>query len=136
MVVTLQNCIEKLLRDDLIQQAHVYSYKSKKYWVIIKSINVMLSNNEVITIPNGFYYDMATIPKILWSIVRPFNDALLATLIHDYLYIHQETHNLTRAEADKEMLIWSNKINNNKFDNYIRYVFVRLLGWLWWKKLI
>lgn len=136
MVVTLQNCVEKLLKDDVIQQSHVYSYKSKKYWKIIKSIHILLSNKEVITVPYGFYYDMATIPKLLWSLIRPFNDALLATLIHDYLYIHQEVHNLTRAQVDKEMLIWSNKINGNKFDNYLRYVFVRLLGWLWWKKLI
>ena len=133
MVVTLQNCVEKLLKDDVIQQSHVYSYKSKKVLKIIKSIHILLSNKEVITVPYGFYYDMATIPKLLWSLIRPFNDALLATLIHDYLYIHQEVHNLTRAQVDKEMLIWSNKINGNKFDNYLRYVFVRLLGWLWWK---
>lgn len=136
MVITQKNIIGKLLKDDVIQQSYVYSYKSKKYWKINKPIDVMLSNNNVITIPEGFYYDMATIPKWLWSIVRPYNDALFATLIHDYLYIHQETHDMTRYQVDKEFLLWSNLTNRNKLDNKIRYIFARAFGWLWWKKII
>lgn len=136
MVITQQNVISKLLKDNVIEQSYVYSYKSKKYWKINKSIIVKLSDNNTITIHNGFYYDMATVPKWLWSFIRPFNDALFATLIHDYLYIHQETHNMTRYEVDKEFLLWSNLINKNKFDNHLRYLFVRLFGWLWWNKLI
>ena len=137
MIVTEKNVISKLLKDDVIQQSYVYSYKSKKYWKISKPIHVMLSNKSIITISEGFYYDMATVPKWLWSIVRPFNDALFGTLIHDYLYIHQETHNMTRHEVDKEFLFWSNLTNKkNKTDNYLRYLFVRVFGWLWWKKIV
>lgn len=136
MIITKYNVIEKLLNDDIIQQCYVYSYKSKKFWKITKSIHIMLSNGNVITVPYGFYYDMATIPKWLWSIIRPFNDGLFATLIHDYLYIHQETHNMTQKEVDNEFLFWLNLTNKNKFDNKIRYLFVRIFGWLWWKKLL
>ena len=136
MIITKKNIISKLLKDNVIEQSYVYSYKSKKYWMITKQIDILLSDNTIISIPKGFYYDMATVPKYLWSIIRPFNDALFATLIHDYLYIHQETHNMTRYQADNEFLSWSNIINKNKFDNYLRYLFVRIFGWLWWKKII
>lgn len=132
-MVNLSNVVDRMMTDNLIIQSYVYSYKSKKYWKIINKINVLLSNDEVIVIPKGFYYDMATVPKWLWSLVRPYNDGLIAFLIHDYLYVHQDVHSMNRYEADMEMLIWLNRTNSNKFDNYLRFFFVRLLGWLWWR---
>ena len=78
---------------------------------------------------------MATVPKWLWSIVRPFNDGLIGYLIHDRLYVIRD-HEMTRKEVDEEMLFWTNLTNKNKFDNYLRYFIVRLLGWLWWNKIV
>jgi hypothetical protein len=105
--------------------------------MIIQPLTVELSDKSIIEIPRRFMYDMATVPKWLWSFVRPFNDGLLAFLIHDYLYIHQEAHNLTRKQCDQEMLFWLNIINKrNSMDNYFRYFIVRCLGWLWWKKIV
>lgn len=136
-MITKYNIVSKLLKDDLIKQSYVYSYRSKKYWKVIEPLTIELSTGKIINIPIGFYYDMSTVPKFLWGIVRPFNDALFAYLIHDYLYIHQEKHNMTRKEADKEMLYWSNIVNRrNKFDNKMRYFFVRVFGWLYWYKII
>jgi hypothetical protein len=34
------------------------------------------------------------------------------------------------------MLFWTNLTNKNKFDNKLRWVIVRLLGWAWWNKII
>ena len=123
------------MTDDVIHQTYVYSDISNKYWKITKPVTVELSNKEVITIPKGFYYDMASVPKFLWSIVRPFNDGLLATLIHDYLYVHRKP-GWTRAKVDKEYLKWMNQSNSNKLDNYVRYIFVRVFGWAVWKKIV
>lgn len=124
------------MTDLLIIQSYVYSDVSAKYWMIIQPLIIELKDGSVIFIPRGFTYDMSTVPKWLWSVVRPFNDGLLAFLIHDYLYVHQEKHNLTRKQADDEMLFWLNIINKNKFDNYLRYYIVRLLGWLWWRNIV
>jgi hypothetical protein len=104
--------------------------------MIIQPLTVQLSTGDIISIPRGFVYDMATVPKWLWSIVRPFNDGLIGFLIHDYLYVHQEKHHLTRKQVDAEMLYWLNITNKNKFDNYLRYCIVRLLGWMWWKNIV
>ncbi len=133
--ITEDNVIEQLLSDELIVQSYVYSNKSQKYWKIQQPITVELSNGELINIPKGFVYDMSTVPKFLWSFVRPFNDGLFGYLVHDVLYV-QRAHGMTRAQSDKEMLFWTSITNKNKFDNYLRYYIVRLLGWLWWYKII
>lgn len=135
MYVTKDNVIEQLETDELIVQSYVYSNKSQKYWKIQQPITVTLSNGKTINIPKGFVYDMSTVPKLLWSFVRPFNDGLFGYLVHDVLYV-QRVSGMTRAQCDKEMLFWTNLTNDNKFDNYLRYLFVRAFGWLWWNKII
>lgn len=135
-MITKDNVIRKLMTDLLIIQSYVYSNVSSKYWMIIQPLTVQLSTGDIINIPRGFVYDMATVPKWLWSIIRPFNDGLIAFLIHDYLYVHQDKHSLNRKQVDNEMLFWLNITNNNKFDNYLRYYIVRLLGWMWWKNIV
>jgi hypothetical protein len=133
--ITKNNVVEQLLSDELIVQSYVYSDKSAKYWKIQNPLTVELSNGEVINIPKGFVYDMSTVPKWLWSFIRPVNDGLFGYLIHDRLYVIRD-HKMTRKECDQEMLFWTNITNDNKFDNYLRYYIVRLLGWLWWYKII
>lgn len=135
-MITKDNVIALLGRDDLIIQSYAYSRKSKRFWVIMSPLTVQLSNEHIISIPKYFYYDMATIPPFLWSIIRPYDDALIAYVIHDYLYINQSKHSLNRYQVDREMLFWANITSKNKFNNYLRYFFVRLFGWLWWKKLL
>lgn len=133
--ITKNNVVEQLLSDELIVQSYVYSDKSGKYWKIQNPITVELSNGEVINIPKGFVYDMSTVPKWLWSFVRPVNDGLFGYLVHDTLYVNK-VKGMTRKQVDKEMLFWTNITNDNKFDNKLRYTIVRLLGWLWWYKII
>jgi hypothetical protein len=133
--ITKDNIIEQLMTDDLIVQSYVYSDKSSKYWKIKKPLTVKLSSDKIINIPKEFYYDMSTVPKWLWSIVRPYNDGLFGYLVHDVLYVIRN-HNMKRSEVDKEMLFWTNLTNSNRFDNYLRYYVVRLLGWLWWYKIV
>jgi len=133
--ITKDNIVEQLLTDELIVQSYIYSDKSSKYWRIDKPITIILSTGKIINIPKGFTYDMSTVPKWLWSIVRPFNDGLFAYLVHDRLYVIRD-HSMTRKQVDDEMLFWANIVNDNKFDNKLRYFFVRILGWLWWYKIV
>lgn len=52
---------------------------------------------ESITIPAGFVTDLATIPRILWSILPPHDYYAKAAILHDYLY---ENAIGTKKEAD------------------------------------
>lgn len=132
--ITKDNVIDELMTDSLIVQSYVYSDKSSKFWKIREPLTVQLSTGKIINIPRDFYYDMSTVPKWLWSITRPYNDGLFGYLVHDCLYVIRN-HKLTRKEVDREMLFWTNITNSNKFDNYFRYVIVRLVGWWVWFKL-
>ena len=105
--------------------------KGGKMWILQKEIVHTLHNGETITIPVGFETDLSSVPKFLWSVLPPYGKFLLAPLVHDYLYIVDQTRG--RAFADKEMLIVSNATHKNKIDNYVRYWGVRAFGWIYWK---
>ncbi len=40
-----------------------------------------------ITAPRGLYTDLASVPKLLWSMVGPIGRHLEASIVHDYLYM-------------------------------------------------
>lgn len=42
--------------------------------------------DAVITVPEGFVHDGASVPRVAWPIVRPFGRTLRAAVIHDWLY--------------------------------------------------
>lgn len=118
-----------MLGDDIVQLSYVYSDSSPKFWRVLKEIPVLLTTGREIVIPVGFATDLSSSPRWLWSVARPYGDFVLASIIHDYLYVYNIG---TRAQADQEMLIWSNVLNANRFDNYCRYLAVRLFGKSWW----
>lgn len=126
--------------DGLVKVSHIRNFtESNPYsfwkrfrrggiWRVEEDITVYLSNGLFIRIPAGFETDFSSVPAPFWGLFPPYGNFLLAALIHDYLYVNQI---VSRKFADKEMLIWSNVLNKNKFDNYTRYYMVRCFGWTW-----
>lgn len=56
-------------------------------------------------IPQNFEFDLASVPRILWSLISSFELSLVAPLIHDYLYRFQGTpvhHRVVNPEAPQE----------------------------------
>jgi len=102
-----------------------------KMWEVLTPIKHVLHDGTTIIISKGFKTDLSSVPKFLWGIMPPFGDFLLAALVHDYLYIIDQSKG--RSFADKEMLIVANKHNSNKVDNFTRYAGVRVFGWYYWK---
>jgi hypothetical protein len=134
-MITKDNIIQELATDELIQQSYIYSYKSSKFWKILRPLEIKLISKDItIKIERGYNYDMSSSPQVLWGIVPPANDGLFGYLLHDKLYDTHKQHGMTRKEVDKEMLLWTNIICDNKLDNYLRYLFVRLFGWIAWSK--
>ena len=41
-----------------------------------------------ITIPEGFEFDLSSVPRLLWWLIAPFELSVAAPLLHDYLYFH------------------------------------------------
>jgi hypothetical protein len=50
-----------------------------------------------VEVPVGFVTDLASVPRLFWSLLRPDGDYAYAAIVHDYLYWNQAT---TKAEAD------------------------------------
>lgn len=63
-----------------------------------------------IKVPAGFRFDLASVPRAVWSIIAPFELSIAAPLLHDFLYRHggapprgtiRPYRAWTRAEADR-----------------------------------
>jgi hypothetical protein len=134
-VVTKHNAVFKLEKANVVVLMPVYNYikKKKRLYRLGEEIRVELFTGLQVVIPKGYETDISSTPFWLWSIVPPMGDFSLAAIIHDYCY---SSKCVTRYEADREMLLWSNLINRNKFDNYVRYYSVRAFGWLVWRNII
>ena len=92
-----------------------------------------------ITIPEGFYTDMASVPKALWFWIAPFGKHQEAALIHDYLYANSGLllgleRKLTRKESDQLFYEIMKKDGTNKVKAKIMKWSVNLFGWLFWEK--
>jgi hypothetical protein len=53
---------------------------------------------EPVVVPTGFVSDLASIPRLFWSKLRPKGRYAYAAIVHDYLYW---TQTRTREEADR-----------------------------------
>lgn len=59
-----------------------------KEWEVLTEFEYWRENNEdeVIRVPAGFRTDLATIPRVFWSILPPHDIYAKAAVLHDYLY--------------------------------------------------
>jgi len=118
-----------------IKKSRVYGKNNINNYELLQDVNIRLSDGRKLTIPKGYVWDLASVPRWLWSLVPPDNDAELAFLIHDYLYENHKTLGYNQEFCDNEMRIWSKELNGTKnkyslrnIDNFIRYYAVRLFG--------
>lgn len=66
--------------------------------------------HHTITIPEGFEFDLSSVPRLFWRFIAPFELSIVAPLIHDFLYRHRgdlpagavtPPRTYTRKEADR-----------------------------------
>lgn len=43
-------------------------------------------NGTLITVPAGFMFDLASVPRPFWWLIAPFELSITAPLLHDFLY--------------------------------------------------
>jgi len=94
----------------------------------------------VITVPEGFVWDGASVPQFLWSIsgIRPDGLLRAAALVHDYLYRHSgdaegASKLFTRKEADVLFYDMIREAGGGWWTAIRAYRAVRLFGWWAWK---
>ena len=52
---------------------------------ILKSVGIKVTKKGKVTVPKGFVTDMASVPRVCWAFIAPF-DVARAAVIHDLLY--------------------------------------------------
>ncbi len=96
-----------------------------------------------LTVPAGWRFDLASVPRVLWTLIAPFELSLAAPLVHDFLYRTAgvpppgtvEPHRtFTRAEADRIFCAIMARQGVAGWRLAAAYVAVRAAGVLAWRR--
>ncbi|EJP3881269.1 DUF1353 domain-containing protein [Salmonella enterica] len=95
-------------------------------WRVYEPFEFYLSddNSDVIEVPAGFVTDLATIPRIFWTILPPDGKYAKAAIIHDYLY---DNALRTKKEADLIFLDGMTVLGVPRLKRKVMYWAVRCL---------
>jgi hypothetical protein len=58
-------------------------------------------NYSSVSVPTGFVTDLASIPRVFWSLLRPDGEYTYPTIVHDYLYWTQTTDRKTADDISR-----------------------------------
>ena len=86
-----------------------------------------VTDQKFVTVPQGFFTDGATVPRLLWPIFPPWGEYGQAAVTHDYLCT---TLTLTK-NGDNPIL----KITQAEVDKIFEKA-MKVLGTPWWKRKI
>lgn len=78
-----------------------------------------------VRVPVGFETDLASVPRVLWSLVPPFGRYSKAAIVHDRLYNIQDR---PKKKADKLFLRAMKDLGVPFWKRKVMYRFVRLFG--------
>ena len=82
-------------------------------------------SDTVISVPAGTVTDLATVPRLLWSLCPPHGRYAKAAIIHDYLYDRAIG---SKAYADRTFLEAMEVLGVSRFARTVMYWTVRLFG--------
>ncbi|EAU9419174.1 DUF1353 domain-containing protein [Salmonella enterica] len=96
-------------------------------WRVYEPFEFYLSddNSDVISVPAGFITDLATIPRIFWTLLPPDGKYAKAAIIHDYLYANALR---TKMEADLIFLDGMTVLGVPRWKRTVMYLAVRWFG--------
>lgn len=94
-------------------------------------------------VPAGFRFDLASVPRVFWALVAPFELSLAAPLVHDFLYRRAGLpprgsvvpwRSFTRAEADRTFCRLMARQGVAGWRLAAAFLAVRVAGFLAWRR--
>jgi hypothetical protein len=82
-------------------------------------------------IPEGYETDLASIPRLLWFVMAPFEIGIEECILHDDLY---KKCFRDRKFCDDVWLVAMRRKGVKKWKRETAYRFVRAFGWYGWNK--
>ncbi len=112
---------------------------TKKRYVLLSDIEIVLTSSDVIVIHKGFQFDGRSTPLLLTPFMPSVSDAFLAYLLHDWLYATDYMYNkygykISKLFADQQMLNLAGQLESRNYDNKISFWAVRIFGGSVYKK--
>jgi hypothetical protein len=115
-------------------------------WTLERDFTI-ISRGRRLVIPGGFQFDLASIPRALWSVIAPFELSIAAPVVHDWGYEHAgaipvgmpsssgtyPTDVFTRAEVDAFFLDIMRQEGVAWWRRQAAYRAVRLFGGRAWR---
>lgn len=143
MSYRLENLREKVALNNPVVYRFNWNATKWRTFELMNDFVLELDNGNCINFEKGFEWDLSSVPKFIWWLLKPFGRFDLAYLAHDKVYQLKGdlgSFKLTRKQADDLMLdiclklVGTKRISFRKIDAYTRYIFVRLFGWVVWNK--
>ncbi|PAF49647.1 hypothetical protein BKH41_02865 [Helicobacter sp. 12S02232-10] len=94
--------------------------------ILLEPIEYAAKSGKNIVVPKGFRSDGATIPKIFWWLLSPFEDYSKCCILHDYLCDKFHQGELKRSYCDKIFLEAMESAGIKKSTRITLYLAVRL----------
>ena len=119
------------------------TYTRRAGWKLEKKYTHTTGGGDLLLIPEGFSFDLASIPRPFWSLVAPFELSIVAPLLHDFLYRHMgqvpvgcaiPVRTWTRKEADQLFLEAMVREHVPAWRRHSAYRAVRTFGHFAWRK--
>ena len=86
----------------------------------LEGVGINLTTNDVgmedskLTVRTGFVTDLASVPRILWRVLAPW-DVARAAIIHDLLYLTIRQYRWKNDNEDKELVKTAKKASDKVF---------------------
>lgn len=101
-------------------------------WTLTRKLEYRVGDStELITVPKGYKTDLASIPRIFWSILPPFGKYTAASVLHDFSYFKQA---YTRRRCDEIFLEAMKVLNVAWWKRRLLFRSVRIFGGFCWRK--
>ena len=116
-------------------------------WEIMQDWQFKLPHGIKITIPKGFVFDGASVPRALWGIMSPTGILFIPGLVHDFGYRngflwatshtghrYQYGKSITRKGYDYIFYLVCQQVNGMRLVSTVAYCMVSVFGWIAWNK--
>jgi len=99
-------------------------------WELLEEFDYYLGSPEsglFIRVPKGFITDFASVPRIFWPILPPWDKYGKAAVLHDYLY---HSHRFIRLLCDAIFFEAMGVLGVSWWKRWVLYLGVRIGGWV------
>jgi hypothetical protein len=120
----------------------VSSLGPRNWWRLVE-VYRYTDGAYTITVPAGFEFNMASVPRVFWGLIGPFELSVAAPLVHDFLYRYRGALPLgtvdpkreyTRRQADQLFRTMMEKEAVSWWRRPPAYLAVRIFGGFVWKR--